>query len=131
MHQQYRARRHKVHKRGKRKRKDISPRLRAQHQQTPKKIEFNVFYKKTNTNITIKKRSYHCESIKYGVIKGYADRARALCDEEHIAAVMKNIREVSEDHNGHQKEEIDSMKETELDGEVQPQKRHLVTKNTL
>ena len=35
-----------------------------------KKINFNVHYKKTNTNITIKKQSNHRESIKKGVIKG-------------------------------------------------------------
>ena len=29
-----------------------------------KKVEFDVYYKKTNTNITIKKRSNHRESIK-------------------------------------------------------------------
>ena len=63
-----------------------------------KKIGFNVFYKKTNTNITIKKRSNHRESIKYGVIKGYADRARAICDEEHIVAEMENIKEVFQDN---------------------------------
>ena len=49
-----------------------------------KKVEFNVHYKKTNTNITIKKRSNHRESTKKGVIKGYADRARAYCDPPYI-----------------------------------------------
>ena len=34
-----------------------------------KKVEFNVYYKKTNTNITIKKRSNHKESVKKAVIK--------------------------------------------------------------
>ena len=38
-----------------------------------KKIEFNVHYKKTNTNITIKKKSNHKESTKKAVIKGYSD----------------------------------------------------------
>ena len=33
-----------------------------------KKVEFNVHYKKTNTNITIKKKSNHRESTKRGVI---------------------------------------------------------------
>ena len=37
-----------------------------------KKIEFNDHYKKTNTNIAIKKRSNHRDSIKRGVIKGAA-----------------------------------------------------------
>ena len=78
-----------------------------------KKIEFNVHYKKTNTNITIKKKSNHKETIKKGVIKGYADRARALCDPEYLDNEIKNIEQVFEE-NGYSKKEIkDSMKETE------------------
>ena len=49
-----------------------------------KKIEFNVHYKKTNTNITIKKKSKHTDRTKRGIIKGYSDRAKALCDPEYI-----------------------------------------------
>ena len=59
-----------------------------------KKVEFNVHYKKTNTNITIKKRSNHRESTKRGVIKGYADRARSLCDEAYLEAELKNIQDI-------------------------------------
>ena len=59
-----------------------------------KKVEFNVFYKKTNTNITIKKRSNHKETVKKGVIKGYADRAKALCDPDQILTELNNIQEV-------------------------------------
>ena len=70
-----------------------------------KKINFSVHYKKTNTNITIKKQSNHRESIKKGVIKGYADRARALCDPEYLDAEMQNIQEVFQD-NGYSREEI-------------------------
>ena len=70
-----------------------------------KKINFNVHYKKTNTNITLKKQSNHRESIKKGVIKGYADQARRLCDPEYIEAEMKNIQEVFQD-NGYSKDEI-------------------------
>ena len=82
-----------------------------------KRIEFNVHYKKTNTNITIKKKSNHRESIKKGVIKGYADRARALCDEAYVDAEMRNIQEVFED-NGYGKEEIlNAMTETHLENE--------------
>ena len=77
-----------------------------------KKVEFNVHYKKTNTNITIKKQSNHRESTKKGVIKGYADRARALCDSEYLENELKNIAEMFED-NGYTKEEIDNaIKET-------------------
>ena len=56
-----------------------------------KKIEFGVHYKKTHTNITIKKHSNHRDTVKKAVIKGYADRARALCDEENLEAEMQNI----------------------------------------
>ena len=78
-----------------------------------KKIEFNVHYKKTNTNITIKKKSNHKESIKRGVIKGYAERARALCDPEYLNSEMQNIEQVFEE-NGYSREEVkDAMKEKE------------------
>ena len=76
-----------------------------------KKVEFNVHYKKTNTNITIKKKSNHRDSIKRGVIKGYADRARAYCDPEYLKAELDNIIDVFVD-NGYLKEEVESaMKE--------------------
>ena len=82
-----------------------------------KKIEFNVYYKKTNTNITIKKKSNHRESIKRGVIKGYADRARSLCDEAYLEAELKNIEDVFID-NGYSREEIISaMAEKRTDEE--------------
>ena len=63
-----------------------------------KKVEFNVYYKKTNTNITIKKRSNHKESVKKAVIKGAADRARALCDPEYLQSELNNIIEVFKDN---------------------------------
>ena len=76
-----------------------------------KTVEFNVHYKKTNTNIMIKKKSNHNENIKRGIIKGYADRARALCDPEYFEKEIENIKEVFED-NGYSKEEItDSIRE--------------------
>ena len=59
-----------------------------------KKIEFSVHYKKTHTNITIKKRSNHKTSTKRGIIKGYAERAKALCDPQYLESEMKNIEEV-------------------------------------
>ena len=84
-----------------------------------KKIEFNVHYKKTNTNITIKKKSNHRESIKRGVIKGYADRARSLCDAAYLEAELKNIQDVFVD-NGYTKEEtISAMAEKETEEERQ------------
>ena len=70
-----------------------------------KKVEFNVYYKKTNTNITIKKRLNHKESVKKAVIKGYADRARALCDPGYLQSELDNIIQVFED-NGYSTEEV-------------------------
>ena len=76
-----------------------------------KKIEFNVHYKKTNTNITIKKHSNHREAIKRGVIKGYGDRARTLCDPEYLQAELDNIEAVFVE-NGYSKLEVqEAMKE--------------------
>jgi hypothetical protein len=71
-----------------------------------KKVEFNVNYKKTNTNITIKKKSNHRESIKRGVIKGYADRARAYCDPQYLENELDNIKDVFID-NGYSKKEVE------------------------
>ena len=83
-----------------------------------KKIEFNVHYKKTNTNITIKKQSNHRECTKRGVIKGYSDRAKTLCDQQYVEGELKNIEEVFIE-NGYTKREIhNAMKErTPTDGE--------------
>ena len=59
-----------------------------------KKLEFDVYYKKTNTNITLKKQSNHRESTKKGVTKGYADRARKICDPQNLQDELKNIEEL-------------------------------------
>ena len=76
-----------------------------------KKIEFNVHYKKTNTNITIKKKSNHKESIKKGVIKGYGDRARALCDAQYLEDELKNVEQVFVENGYTRKEVRSAMKE--------------------
>lgn len=76
-----------------------------------KKIEFNVYYKQTNTNITIKKKSNHTERTKRGVIKGFAERARAYCDPEYLQDELDNIIDVFED-NGYTREEVkEAMKD--------------------
>ena len=76
-----------------------------------KRIEFNVHYKKTNTNITIKKQSNHTDRTKRGIIKGYSDRAKALCDPMYLDSEMNNIKEVFKE-NGYSEEEInEAMKE--------------------
>ena len=76
-----------------------------------KKIDFSVHYKKTNTNITIKKQSNHSEATKRGVIKGYADRARTLCDPQYLEGEMQNVEDVFVD-NGYARREVKlAMKE--------------------
>ena len=71
-----------------------------------KRVEFNVYYKKTNTNIMIKKKSNHTEKTKRGVIKGYVERAKAYCDPEYLKDEMDNIFNVFED-NGYSRREIE------------------------
>ncbi len=75
-----------------------------------KKIEFNVHYKKTNTNVTIKKKSNHKESVKKGIIKGYGDRARALCDPQHLKSELTNIEEVFVENGFTRKEVRNAMR---------------------
>ena len=76
-----------------------------------KKIEFNVHYKKTNTNITIKKKSNHTESTKKGIIKGYSDRARRLCDPGYLNDEITNIKEVFKENGYGEKEIEEAMKD--------------------
>ena len=91
-----------------------------------------VHYKKTNTNITIKKNSNHKDSIKKGVIKGYADRARALCDPEYLNDELKNIEQVFEDNGYTTKEIRNAMRKTknsiteQEEGEEETTKRGIV-----
>ena len=59
-----------------------------------KKIMYSVHYKKTHTNINVKKRSNHPESMKRAIIKGFADKARALCDENHLGEELHSIEDV-------------------------------------
>ena len=70
-----------------------------------KRIECSVHYKKTNTNITIKKKSNHTDKTKRGVIKGYAERAKAYCDPGYLKNELDNIINVFED-NGYSRGEI-------------------------
>ena len=72
-----------------------------------KKIEFNVHYKPTATNITIKKRSNHPESTKQGIIKSFTDRANALCDPIYLPDEIKNIKEIFVE-NGYTEEEVNT-----------------------
>ena len=56
-----------------------------------KQVECMVHYKKTHTNINVKAKSNHPPCMKKGIIKGFADRARALCDEKHLEEELKNV----------------------------------------
>ena len=92
-----------------------------------KKIEFSVHYKKTHTNVTIKKKSNHKESIKKAIIKGFADTARALCDEQHLESEMNNIAEVFRENGYEEKEIKEAMKEKEKAKEQQEESRGVIT----
>ena len=59
-----------------------------------KRIMYSVHNKKTHTNINVKKRSNHSESMKRTIIKGFADSARALCDDKHLAKELQNVKDV-------------------------------------
>ena len=59
-----------------------------------KQVECMVHYKKTHTNINVKGKSNHPPGMKKGIIKGFADRARALCDEQYLEAELKNVEDV-------------------------------------
>ena len=59
-----------------------------------KKIECTVNYKATHTNINVKEQSNHPESMKRAIILGFAERARALCDEQHLQDELENIEDI-------------------------------------
>ena len=59
-----------------------------------KQVECMVHYKRTHTNVNVKERSNHPPSMKKGIIKGFADRARALCDDKHLEDELKNVEDV-------------------------------------
>ena len=58
------------------------------------KIECTVHYKKTHTNINVKEKSNHPHFMKKGIIRGFTERARALCDEKHLNDELQNIEDV-------------------------------------
>ena len=69
-----------------------------------KKICFTVNYKKTHTNINVKEKSNHPETMKRGIIRGFAMRARRICDKEILEVEMKNIVFVV---NGYSREKVE------------------------
>ena len=59
-----------------------------------KSVNFGVHYKETHTNLNINARSNHPMYMKRGIIKGFTERAKALCDEDSVAAELQNIEDV-------------------------------------
>ena len=59
-----------------------------------KQVECMVHYKKTHTNINVKEKSNHPPCMKKGIIKGFEDRPRALCNDQHLGNELKNIEDV-------------------------------------
>lgn len=61
----------------------------------------------------MKQRSNHPDSLKRAIIKGFADRARALCDEKHLAEKLHNIEDVCV-ANGHPRVMLRRFREQRL-----------------
>ena len=80
-----------------------------------KQVECMVHYKKTHTNINVKEKSNHPPYMKKGIIKGFADRARALCDDQHLGNELKNIEDVFV-ANGYERGKVRKYMETERNG---------------
>ena len=57
-------------------------------------VECTVHYKKTHKNINVKQRSNHPDSMKRTIVKGFADSAKASCDEKHLQEELKNMEDV-------------------------------------
>ena len=68
--------------------------------------------KKTHTNINVKEKSNHSHCMKKGIIKGFADWARALCNQEHLDSELKNIEDVFA-ANGYRRERVRKYMEVE------------------
>ena len=68
--------------------------LKQKVKRKTKQVEYMVHYKKTHSNINVKERSNHPPCMKKGIIKGFADKARALCDEQHLEDELKNVEDV-------------------------------------
>jgi hypothetical protein len=58
--------------------------LKQERKEGEERLRFGVHYKKTHTNINIKKKSGHPQAVKKSIVQGYAERARSLCSEENL-----------------------------------------------
>ncbi len=68
--------------------------LKQEVDRKSKMIKFGVYYKPTHTNINVKAASNHPENMKWGVIKGFVERAKALCDDDQLQDELTNIQDV-------------------------------------
>ena len=84
-----------------------------------KKIRFGVHYKPTHTNINVKATSNHPDNMKRGVIKGFIDRAKVLCDDDQLQDELKNIEDVFV-ANGYNRKSVK---------EIMTAKKHSVTED--
>ena len=66
-----------------------------------------------HTDINVKKRSNHPETMKRAIIKGFADRARALCDKKHLTEELNNMEDVYV-ANGYPRETVRRFMEQRL-----------------
>ena len=68
-------------------------------------VECMVHYKKIHTNINVKERSNHPHFMKKGIIRGFPERARALCDGKYLNDELQNIKDVFV-ANGYERNEV-------------------------
>ena len=59
-----------------------------------KRLKFSIHYKTTHTNINVHARSNHPEYMKKAIVKGFAERAKQLCDEDSVEEEIRNIENV-------------------------------------
>ena len=57
-------------------------------------IECAVHCKETHTNINVKERSNHPHIRKKGIMRGFAERARAFSDENYLDEELQNIEDI-------------------------------------
>ena len=79
-------------------------------------LTFSVYYKKTNTNIMIKKRSNHAPSVKKAVMKSFVDRAFNLCSETKKEEELMNVKKMFV-ANGYDYEEIEKVVKERIEGQ--------------
>ena len=88
--------------------------LKQQKKEGQEVLSFGVHYKKTHTNINVKKKSGHPGAVKKSIIQGFAERARSLCSEENLKEEMLNIEKVFV-ANGFERDEVQQMMKKKSD----------------